>query len=1029
MLARNARIVVEDGLLNATASFCVDGDVRWRSKIGRSYEWLRPDMDLWLPDLASRLDRLLARDSLLSNLQTFLALQGDGGIQRISGSKTADSVPWEAFVDRSPQLSDLHARFAPVRTPDGSNLPASPAPTGSPRILILVGEGGSDFNAANVGLRLTKAIPERIGDPGLTAISVRVAYLWDDIEVMAKEATPHLVVVYAHGRSKPTPAVLVRDKLWLGVGELADHIAARTTMPPHWVFVSCSVGENPSKDELARFPNAFRELSKRGIATMVAMRARVRPNVGEAFLLELLETLVAGQPMARAAAMARHALRASGLAAGRWDWAAPAVWARSAPDEHIRWSDAQAGLRAGRLEGLRVLRAGTRQPASGLADPGESQRERAAAWIDKKRVAVRTASSSSSALLANLSDICTAARTIHGRTIVPVIPVATHEGYLARLSGWANSVRGELPLDSANAEFAQAVEYLASGDAYEGLCRLLALPNAFVVIAEAPGLSITERALWDALKSAPDDTVLVVCGTDLRSEELGEQWVMDNIDALDDVAARAAAALQHAPISMGFWAALRRPMPPATLAMLAGEPVHHSLESGLLVAASGHKAVLSDSARSELRKALGADKIRAALNEYIDRRSASELSGWNSDVFDELVLFVDAGRDDEVASLATAICRDQTHWSETEWLRLAAVVDRPKVIAKLAPSIRLKIATTYVSRQLLEDGEKWLRDFVSSSDAEAAQCDMLRSEIAKARADVPTMWARLEDAIAILKREPAIHASLLAAYEMNYARLLLYFRHDAVQACKKFQELLAGLGEPDDLAKAETYAALKRNLAEGLFEFEDAGQPKNFEAARHHLAEAVAVAQQWSLLALASECLYSLAKLEESEGRPDVAINELNRCIASAKEAHYPLSHRIAQLRRYRVSVTHQGSGYDETAFRSLLRPLDALTDHAWAARYSAQSRMWAGTLLYRRGEYEPALQYLRDVVKMTNELPALSTKADLATLISANVGLRIVADKAGQPFSWSEFAERADVRELLATIGESAEKHWAGAN
>ncbi|PII39427.1 hypothetical protein T190_05575 [Sinorhizobium meliloti CCBAU 01290] len=303
---------------------------------------------------------------------------------------------------------------------------------------------------------------------------------------------------------------------------------------------------------------------------------------------------------------------------------------------------------------------------------------------------------------------------------------------------------------------------------------------------------------------------------------------------------------------------------------------------------------------------------------------------------------------------------------------------------------------------------------------------MMLSEVAKGRAQIEDMWSYAQSAVKTLQDdEENTPQNLLLTFKMNLARLDLYFNNNAAAACNEFERLLTEIANPSDAGVAETYAALKRNLAEGLFEFEAYGQAKDVKAARRHLDEGIEAAKHFGLHALASECAYSLAKLEESAGSPDIAISALDRCAELAIEAKHPLVHRIARLRQYRVRVQYQGHAFDDAAFRGLIRPLDAMIDHAWAARYSAQSRIWAARQTYETGEYDLPSGYLREVISIAQDVPGLSTAADLPMLITANAGLRAIAEKTGSGFDWEGFAARSHVAEWLAAKKINPEQLW----
>lgn len=1014
------------GFWGATASFKLDGETLWTADLSTWRDWQAPSIDLYQPDLAKRLDELGARDGFLEKLARLVLRDRDDRALRILGGKAADGIPWEALVDRNFAIEERRDQYAPVRSPTEGALPANPAPVGPPRILLLIGEGDGHFDAAESRERLARAIEEGLTSHG-QGITLRSAFLTENLAGLVTDWIPHIVIVFAHGRSSPTPAVYKGANLWLDIGSLAASLTRSSTCPPHWVFIACSVGENSSADDLARFPAAYLELARSGIATMVAMRSRIRPNVGEAILLELLERLLAGESVAKACAMARHAVRASSLAAGRWDWAAPAVWAGSAAEDPIAWADASANLRARQWDGLRVLRAGMRNEAIGLGTPGANDVDRAKVWIGHSRVLVSKYPSSSEEFLATLSSICVAARRVHGKTIVPIVPLTSKESFTQRMIGWARSVRGHLSLTAADMEYAKALEILSQGDVHEGLGRLMALPDAFVIFVEAPGQGVADKVIWDTLNEAPGETIAVLCGENIDADLLTQHWVADMIHTMNDIPKMAADALKCAPISMGLWAVLRRPASASIIAKLADEPEERSKDSGLLVEDSGCRFVMADGARREIRRLLGADGVQKALDTYIERRSTSTLSGLRNDPLEELRIFAEANRFEEAASLSTALCdADAQYWSGSQWLAFAAVVDRESIIQRLTPSVRLKVAKTYISRQMLGEGEKWLHNFVATTSEELARYDMMLSEIAKGQANIAEMWSRARSAVDALRddRENA-PVYLLQAYEMNLARLDLYFNRNARAACEEFKRLLAQIGDPTDAGTAETCVALKRNLAEGLFEFEACGQPRDVDAAGQHLREAIAVAKDFALLALAAECTYSLAKLEESSGTPDVAISTLDKCAQLATDAKFPLAFRIARLRQYRIRVQYQGHGFDHAAFRGLIRPLDAMIAHAWAARYSAQSRNWAARRSYETGDYENGAKYLTEVLSIAGEVPGLSTVADLFTLITAHSGLKAIAGKTGTGSAWDEFAARSDVAAQLGGDSRTPEQLW----
>lgn len=65
---------------------------------------------------------------------------------------------------------------------------------------------------------------------------------------------------------------------------------------------------------------------------------------------------------------------------------------------------------------------------------------------------------------------------------------------------------------------------------------------------------------------------------------------------------------------------------------------------------------------------------------------------------------MNAGRDEEAVALATSLCRaDADHWSAFNGLALANIYDRPTLIHRFSPAIKLEIAMAYVGRKQFGD--------------------------------------------------------------------------------------------------------------------------------------------------------------------------------------------------------------------------------------------------------------------------------------------------------------------------------------
>ncbi len=1033
---------VGDGTLHSTVNFMQGGQVMDACEVPLWRFWLKRNLDLWRASFKSLIEDLAKRDKFEDKLRSLVIehaakveARSAQGVLPVLGSKTADVIPWEACVEVLDCSERLRLQYRPVRVLEGETLPAPPWLAGQPRVLLLVGDGGEAFDRTTATVSLQDAARkcqvDASGQP--VAFELLVAELAPPVELAADVAgfDPHIVFIYAHGRNDPRPGVLVnyQERQWADLGDLVTSIAGgRPTPPPYWVFIACSIGEGDKHDELARLPLAFTTLVKGGAAAMVAMRSRIHPQVGQAFFAELLERVLSGQSLEYASAGARSALRGSRLSGRRWDWAAPRVWTRVTPTERYRWTDGAANDRTRHLQGLEVLRASLGQPAVGLQEPDRRAHDRARAWSEHGRVSVHSDARAVEAK-ATISAICVAAR-LRGKTIVPIVPQSSKDSFAGRLEGWAASVRGALPITEST-DYASALEILARGDAVTGLGRLFTLPLAFVVLFEAPSPygGPYEQAVWETINMSPQDSTIVVCGANAPGVNQTGGWLIDQIEELAKMSDRVAAALNTVPMSMRFFAGLRHPTPISDVAALAKEPPDAVLQTGLLVEDGGYGAVLIDSAREELRSRLGDDAIRSALNDYIDRRASSKTSNFvPSDPLAELAIFIDARRDAQVIALATSICHDDSHqWNVYDWLAFADVVDRPRFIPRLDPWIRLEIANAYVQRQQLDEASRWLANLSPTTNIEYARLETMRSEIAKGESRIDDMREHARQAVAVLEQdENDTDPLLVAGYEMNLARIALYFDHDARAAHEKFQDIIGTVNPGSGPRHAEIVATCLRNNAECLFEFRPFMATVDRQKARTQLEQGIAISTENGLNPLAADCTYSLAKLEEREGRIEPAASALYRCMTLARESNYPLAYHIAAMRKFRLLVEHQEVSFGAAQFRELVSPLDGMLSHAWCARYTAQSRLWAAKRWYNLGQYGDADGALKDVVRIVSDkqLP-LTAESDLRTLICAQAGIHMIAGKTGATTDWAMFSAEPRVAKWLVREGASPGRIW----
>jgi hypothetical protein len=412
--------------------------------------------------------------------------------------------------------------------------------------------------------------------------------------------------------------------------------------------------------------------------------------------------------------------------------------------------------------------------------------------------------------------------------------------------------------------------------------------------------------------------------------------------------------------------------------------------------------VLTASARKEIRARLSdADIVEAHRTAFEARQSVPALIE-SDDEFGVVRDLVGAQADQLTAFVNALASQSSGRWTEADWLGLARALEPAKDRwPGLKPSIVLRIAAILVTRQALRQAELWL-DALPDVPTEDAQLDARRlcilSEIAKGggtAASEAKMWRfvrsaerRLQEA---LEANPADRRlqQFLRDVRGNIARLELYFHHDAVMARTIFEGILDELnGEPEEDV-VESLVAIKRNVAECLFEFEPfrSSEDKLVEA-RSHLVRAAGLARKHQLLALKAEALYSTAKLDECERDWQGARAHLEEAAESSRAAGHFVCLRIAEMRTFWLGVRHQGLAFDHALFVTRLRKLEFLQSHAWARRYAAQSRLWAAHLLDAAGDLSGVRVLLARNIAAFEPLTALSSNADRRLVALSQAGL-----------------------------------------
>jgi tetratricopeptide (TPR) repeat protein len=973
------------------------------------WKWKLRNFDLYDSGVATQIDGIAGIGDVVQGM-AILAKARAGGILPITGGMIADRMPWEALERR---FIDGGLNYHPVRA-DGTVLSVSPDRAGPLRVALVVGhEGDENAFERDRQLALLKTafsasaqVKSRIVDADAIATLDLVAVASaEDRRSFFKTADPHLVLYFGHGQVRPKPAVWVgrQQGAWLPLEELADYAVNDKLFPASWIFIACSIGEAPRRDTGPAGPEAFRILASRGARAMLAMRARIRPQLGQIVAKSLIESLSGGIPLELAAATARKTARRARESGTSTlvDWAAPAVWSTVVGPKPPRSADIPSQLIATKL-----TRAAADDPGVGLGPPEGDIAQTAARWSQGQRIRVNVPRADEPSLSALLAKITGSIAALSPRPTL-FVRVKGSAPFDLRLAEWADSVLPVLDPLERETVIGRALQRLTNRD-LDGLETLVGIPDIALIFGSPPGTA--DITAWTVLEGAGADATVVV-GYISANQEPRLGWTLDRIDT-ESAMQNILNALGRYPRTLALAVVLDGPTKLDVLAEMTGEPSAEiaaagltiELPSGVVLAPSAREVVSANLQRSEIERAhrlvfearrripplIESDDNFAVVRDLVGARAI------------ELVDFVNA--------LAAHSAQD---WSAAEWLRLARALEPAKAQWNaLDPRILLEIAGALVARQTLQQARPWLDELETDDPALEAERLSLLSEIEKAEGTAQSqqrMWRYARDALERIERAAALSSSdarlrgRVRNMKSNIARLELYFNHSAEAAKAIFSDVLDELDQDDETAVAPSLTATLRNLAECLFEFEPFRSSKEHYAdARRYLVRAVGLANRHGLKALGAEALYSTAKLDEIESDWPSARDHLTAATDLARSGGHAVCQRVAEMRLFWLAVRHEEARFDHAIFAVRLRKLEFLASHAWARRYAAQARLAAAHQLDDSGDRAGMRSLLERNIQSFEPWEQLTAESDKRMVALSLAGIASAED--GSKDNWIRF-------------------------
>lgn len=935
-------ICVEDGISSSTVVWPRES-MHAVQTAGRATLLWRT-FNLWDNEIATKLPKLKGFNDLIQGLASLCSQSSANELIPIFGGVIADRLPWEAFAR---YFIEQETVFHPVRALVGEGRPYAAASTPA-RVAMLIGHPGPSaaFNLqaeaqwlqdtfARTNIRLTNA----------TLVD------WLDLTIPGEErrrnffkaANPDTVLYFGHGRAGKDPGIRIGPNRsdWLAIKDLAASAATADKFPSNWIFLACSLGEAPEPDHSPAGPDAFRVLAAAGARAMLAMRARIRPDLAKIAGESLIESLCGGVPLEFAANTARKAAKRSrhNDNVELMDWAAPAVWSQA-----IAPSATPTGGALPQLVALMLTRLAADDPGIGLSAPDEDDAVTAARWMKERRLRLDTSDQPGAFVTARIGNIAGAMSRLSDR---PVLYIRLEDGtnFQNRLYNWAALALRRLDEAARYSSLGRAVSRLAERD-LEGLQALIDCEGLVLVINSPP--EARDVLAWETLESGGAANTLVV-GYSSRALQMRPGWVIDRLDDEDDMANIRALA-EDRPISAALLCASDVPVSPTVIATISGEQPLGSADIASLVRTPGG-VVLSAAARAALLRELDPDVLTQAHLKLFDARQTKPPLIESDDMFGSIRHLVQAQSPHLGEFVNHWVEARRPQWNGAFWLQLAKVLEPvPDYWPSLAAPVLRNIVSELISTQNLRQAELWLDAIEIDNAEDEALISSQRSEIEKARGTPSAerkMWDHARRSAEIVRaaaeKDPQnarLRASL-RRYEANLARLALYFNHDAAAARDIYLRVQVEC-EKEDPVDARLLVATLRNLAECFFEFDPfRGAAANRVEARFHLERAERLARD-ELGMMRCEVLYSTAKLDELEGDWAAAEEHLAATVSQARSAGHVVCERIAVMRLYRLSVTSGREAFDFVSFSGKLRRLEFSGSHAWAFRYASQSRVWA---------------------------------------------------------------------------------------
>ena len=475
-------------------------------------------------------------------------------IQLVFSRKEIWEKPWELLLRSLDKTKPIISKIHLLRSASDEPLEyIASLQDESLKTLIVLGDDGVKIDApispdkhANIVQDAWESLSDEIKEVVEKPIVVTPNSL-EELSELIKANKPHIFWFNGHGEANGKTRLLFKKGNgynWKDASELAEAIIDSECKPIYGVFWSCDTAksESSNEDSSPGSPELIYELSRAGMASVLAMQAPLIENSAFEMAREMFRNLATGLPIHRALSRVRKHLMVNGSEEnGRYSWAVPVLWTTSKLPDRFYWNAGSEEVISNQISALNVLRAQFRvqQDVSLIEQQLDSSFSKSVeSWVDhkeQKRLWVETEQGNQTILYNALNTLLLKLSEYRLKflyvdfTIFPSLNDET-DAYLL-LKEWANRVYSTLSFTREELELNPALRLildLKSGR-YGAWKELMSLEDHVIILGFPPkDVSGINDRFWDTINQSTNSR-LIIFQNNIPEPDQINNWITDKL--------------------------------------------------------------------------------------------------------------------------------------------------------------------------------------------------------------------------------------------------------------------------------------------------------------------------------------------------------------------------------------------------------------------------------------------------------------------------------------------------------------------